>query len=200
MVPMKATLTDVARRAGVSVTTASYILNGRSTRCGSPPRPRRGCEAAARAGLPAQPQRPQLAALEHGDHRADLRPRRQRSYASQLLTGASAAARAVRPPARDRRDDGRPRRGGAADRGDARAPGRRHHLRHARRLPVHGAREAARRPRGPAQLPRPERDLPAVLPDDHGGAAGRRAPARRGARGRVHVVGEDPSPEATAGP
>ena len=25
----KATLTDVARRAGVSVTTASYILNGR---------------------------------------------------------------------------------------------------------------------------------------------------------------------------
>ena len=55
----KATLTDVARRAGVSVTTASYILNGRSTqmRISAETGPA-GEGRHAGPGLPAQLERP----------------------------------------------------------------------------------------------------------------------------------------------
>jgi LacI family transcriptional regulator len=46
----------------------------------------------------------------------------------------------------------------------------------------------------------PERDLPAVLPDDQlGGRMAVEHLLAAGLRGPVHVVGEDPSPEATAG-
>ena len=58
----KPTLSDVAARAGVSATTASYILNGRTLEM----RISSDTEAARpagrhRAGVPAQPQRPQPA-------------------------------------------------------------------------------------------------------------------------------------------
>jgi LacI family transcriptional regulator len=46
----------------------------------------------------------------------------------------------------------------------------------------------------------PERDLPAVLPDDRlGGQAAVEHLLAAGLAGPLHVVGEDPSPEATAG-
>ena len=90
----KATLTDVARRAGVSVTTASYILNGRSSQM------RISAETARRV----------KAAMQDLDYRPNWSARTLRrsstqtiglisdfvasgAFSSQLLTGASAAAR-----------------------------------------------------------------------------------------------------------
>ena len=197
----KATLTDVARRAGVSVTTASYILNGRSTQM------RISAETALRVKT----------AMQDLDYRPNWSARNLRrsstqtiglisdfvasgSFSSQLLTGASAAAREC------------------------------DHLlvigesmgdRSAEELLIEEMVErqvdgiiyatlAASLVRVPEKLRDvravllncldPERDLPAVLPDDRLG--GQQAVAHllaSGLTGPVHVVGEDPSPEATAG-
>jgi LacI family transcriptional regulator len=90
----KATLTDVARRAGVSVTTASYILNGRTTQM------RISDETAARV-------RAAITELDYRPNRSAQNLRRSTTqtigvisdfvasgaFASQMLTGASAAAR-----------------------------------------------------------------------------------------------------------
>ena len=197
----KATLTDVAKRAGVSVTTASYILNGRSTQM------RISAETALRVKT----------AMRDLDYRPNWSARTLRrsstqtiglisdfvasgSFSSQLLTGASAAAREC------------------------------DHLlvigesmgdRAAEELLIEEMVErqvdgiiyttlAASRVSVPEKLRDvravllncvdPERDLPAVLPDDRsGGAQAVEHLLASGLTGEVHVVGEDPSPEATAG-
>ena len=142
----RATLTDVAKRAGVSVTTASYILNGRTTQMRISDETARRVRAGDRgAGLPAQPQRPEPAAFQHPDDRRDLRLRRQRRVRQPDADRGECGRPGVRPPARHRRDDGRPGRRGAADRGHARPPGRRHHLPDPGGLAREGAGEAARR-------------------------------------------------------
>src|ERR1700712_2763670 len=90
----KPTLTDVARSAGVSVTTASYILNGRT----------------AEMRISPETERRVQAAIHDLDYRPNWNARTLRrastqtigvisdfvasgAFSSQLLTGASAAAR-----------------------------------------------------------------------------------------------------------
>src|SRR6476646_8655022 len=90
----RATLTDVAKRAGVSVTTASYILNGRT----------------AQMRISDETARKVRAAMADLDYRTNWSARNLRrsstqtiglvsdmvaggAYASRLLTGASDAAR-----------------------------------------------------------------------------------------------------------
>jgi LacI family transcriptional regulator len=90
----KSTLSDVARRAGVSATTASYILNGRSAQMRiSPATQDRVLKAAA--DLSYRPN-PSARSLRTSTTRtvgviSDLVA--GGSFASQMLTGASAAAR-----------------------------------------------------------------------------------------------------------
>ena len=147
----KVTLIDVAVRAGVSATTASYILNGRSAQM----RISADTERRVRGGrrgprLPPQPQRPEPAHGHDQDHRRDLRLRGQRPVREPDADRGERRRAAVRPPGRDRRDRGRPRRRGAADRGDARPAGGRDRLRrpddrdgHRARAPAPAARRAA---------------------------------------------------------
>ncbi len=197
----KATLNDVARLAGVSVTTASYILNGRSSQM------RISAETALRVKT----------AMQDLDYRPNWSARTLRrsstqtiglvsdfvasgAFSSQLLTGASAAAREC------------------------------DHLlvigesmgdRSAEELLIEEMVERqvdgiiyATLAASIVQVPEklrdvravllncidPERDLPAVLPDDLlGGRMAVEHLLAAGLNGRVHVVGEDPSPEATAG-
>ena len=92
----RATLTDVARLAGVSVTTASYILNGRTVQM------RISDDTAAKVRLAMEQ-------LEYRPNRSAQNLRRSRTqtigvisdfvasgaFATQMLTGASAAARAL---------------------------------------------------------------------------------------------------------
>jgi len=197
----KATLTDVARRAGVSVTTASYILNGRSTQM------RISAETALRVQT----------AMQDLDYRPNWSARTLRrsstqtiglisdfvasgSFSSQLLTGASAAARecdhllVIGESMGDR----------AAEELLIEEMVERQ---------VDGiiyATLAASLVSVPEKLRDvravllncldPERDLPAVLPDDRlGGQQAVEHLLAAGCTGPVHVVGEDPSPEATAG-
>jgi LacI family transcriptional regulator len=197
----KATLTDVARRAGVSVTTASYILNGRSTQM------RISAETALRVKT----------AMQDLDYRPNWSARTLRrsstqtiglisdfvasgSFSSQLLTGASAAARecdhllVIGESMGDR----------AAEELLIEEMVERQ---------VDGivyATLAASLVTVPEKLRDvravllncvdPERDLPAVLPDDRlGGQQAVQHLLASGLTGPVHVVGEDPSAEATAG-
>jgi LacI family transcriptional regulator len=92
----RATLTDVARMAGVSVTTASYILNGRTTQM------RISDDTASKV-------RAAMERLDYRPNRSAQNLRRSRTqtigvisdfvasgaFATQMLAGASAAARAL---------------------------------------------------------------------------------------------------------
>ena len=91
----KPTLSDVAARAGVSTTTASYILNGRTAEmrisADTEERVRLGCH---RAELPPQPQRPQPA------HGVDLDDRPRSPTSSPAATSrATCSTEPTRPPA-----------------------------------------------------------------------------------------------------
>jgi LacI family transcriptional regulator len=93
-VPRKPTLSDVARRAGVSATTASYILNGRSDEMRIAPDTQERVRQAA-ADLKYRPN-PSARSLRTATTRtvgviSDLVAGGQ--FASQMITGASAAAR-----------------------------------------------------------------------------------------------------------
>jgi LacI family transcriptional regulator len=197
----KATLTDVARLAGVSLTTASYILNGRSTQM------RISADTARRV----------KSAMQDLDYRPNWSARTLRrsstqtiglisdfvasgAFSSQLLIGASAAARAsdhllvigesmgdraaeelLIEEMVDRQVDGIIYATLAAS--VVRVPEK---LRDVRTVLLNCVD--------------PERDLPAVLPDDLlGGRMAVEHLLAAGLRGPVHVVGENPSPEATAG-
>lgn len=197
----KATLTDVARRAGVSVTTASYILNGRSTQM------RISAETARRVE----------ATMLDLDYRPNWSARTLRrsstqtigvisdfvasgGFSSQLLTGASAAARAgdhllvIGESMGDRGAE----RLLIEDMVDRQVDG------------IVYATRAASTVHLPEKLGGvrtvllncldPDGDLPTVLPDDiSGGHAAVEHLVSAGVSGPIYVVGEAPSPESTAG-
>lgn len=197
----KPTLTDVARRAGVSVTTASYILNGRSSQM----------------RISGETERKVQAAMRDLEYRPNLNARSLRSsrtrtigvlsdfvasgsFSSQLLTGASAAARACDHLLVIGESLGDPdaERLLLEDMADRQVDGLIYATRSASRV---------RLPAGMSGVDvvllnciDPDVDLPAVLPDDVAG--GRMAVDQlvsAGVTGEVYVVGEDPTPEATAG-
>lgn len=198
----RATLTDVARRAGVSVTTASYILNGRS----------------AQMRISSDTDSRVKQASEELDYHPNWSARALRNestqtigfvsdliaggaFASELLTGANTEARRHKQVLVISETQGDPT---AVDRV----------VEQLQRRQVDSlvmATLAASRVRVPRRLAEsravllncedPESGLTTVLPDDEGG--GRLAAElalRHAPLGRIHVVGEDPSPEATAGP
>lgn len=197
----KATLTDVAQRAGVSVTTASYILNGRSTQM----------------RISAETEQRVQAAISDLNYRPNWSARNLRrsstktigvisdfvasgAFSSQLLTGAGAEARLS---------------------GHLLVIGESMGDRAAEELLIEEmverqvdgiiyATRAASSVRVPEQLSHaravllncfdPELGLPAVLPDDvEGGRLAVEHLVSAGVTGPVFVVGEDPTPEATAG-
>ena len=198
----RATLTDVAKRAGVSVTTASYILNGRTTQM------RISDETARKV----------RAAMADLDYRPNWSARNLRrsstqtiglvsdmvasgAYASQLLSGASDAARAYQHllVIGETLGDAEVEDLLIRELGDRQVDG------------IIYATLAASHVRLPERL-RDRRavllncrdvgsEVSCVLPDDEGG--GRAAAQHLLAAGigrSIHVVGEDPTPEATAGP
>jgi len=198
----KVTLSDVAARAGVSTTTASYILNGRSAQMRiAPDTERRVRQAVADLGY-----RPNISArnlrtstTETIGVISDFVASGQ--YASQMLTGASAAARASGHLLVIGESEGDPdvERRLIEEMLDRRVDGivyvRLVHsevtvppaLAHARAVLLNCVDRSCA--------------LRAVLPDERQG--GRRAAdvlIDAGAAERVYVVGEDPNPVALAGP
>jgi LacI family transcriptional regulator len=197
----KATLTDVARRAGVSVTTASYILNGRSVQM----------------RISSDTERRVKAAIQDLDYRPNLSARNLRrsrtqtigvisdfvasgAFSSRLLTGASAAAREAEHllVIGETMGDRDAEKLLIEDMVDRQVDG------------IIYATLAASTVHVPESLRNvrtvllncqdPDLDLPSVLPDDESG--GRDAVEHllaAGVDGPIHVVGEDPTPDATAG-
>lgn len=197
----RATLSDVAALAGVSATTASYILNGRSEQMRiAPETDLRVREAAARLGY-----RPNRSAR-------NLRTRRTATvglvsdqiageqYGSRMLTGASAAARELDHLLVMGESGGDPEVEQLLieEMLDRDVDGIVYATRTARsiRLPasLRGVRAVL------LNCEDPDTGVPSVVPDDEGG--GRIAAATLLAAGidDVWVVGEDPTPDATAGP
>lgn len=197
----KATLTDVAQRAGVSVTTASYILNGRTTQM----------------RISAATERRVQAAMHELDYRPNWSARTLRGsstqtigvisdfvasgdFASRLLSGASAAARRCDHVIVIGETLGNPEVEGllVEEMLDRQVDG------------ILYATVVASRVELPTTLRKgrtvllncidPTIDAPVVVPDDVAG--GRMAAEHLLAAGvmeAVYVVGEDPTPEATAG-
>jgi LacI family transcriptional regulator len=197
----KATLTDVAQRAGVSVTTASYILNGRSSQM-------RISEATERRVQ---------AAMHDLDYRPNWSARTLRGsstqtigvisdfvasgdFASRLLSGANTAARRYDHVIVIGETMGNPEVEGLLVREmvDRRVDGILYatlvastvelpeSLRHGRTVLLNCVD--------------PELDLPVVVPDDLvGGRMAAEHLLAAGVADAVFVVGEDPTPEATAG-
>lgn len=198
----RVTLADVARRSGVSTTTASYILNGRSSQM----RIAAGTEGRVRAAAAELGYRPDPSARS-------LRTRTTRSigvisdlvaggpFASQMLVGAGAAARALDHVLLIGESQG--------DRDleallieemlDRRVDAIVYSTVVTSRITAPDALRDV-----PAVLLNcvdPSTDLPAVLPDEHeGGRTAVRELLWGGEVEQVWVVGEDPTPGALAGP
>ena len=194
-------LSDVAAEAGVSATTASYILNGRGAQMRiAPETDKRVRAAAARLGY-----RPNRSARS-------LRTRRTATiglvsdqiageqYGSSMLTGATIAARELDHLVVMAES------GGDADlelllleeMGERDVDGVVYATRTARTIHLPEALKGVRSVL--LNCEDPDLRFPSVVPDDEGG--GRQAAATLLAAGitDVWVVGEDPTPEATAGP
>ncbi len=198
----KPTLTDVARRAGVSVTTASYILNGRT----------------AEMRIATETERRVQAAIQDLDYRPNWNARTLRrsstqtigvisdfvasgAFSSQLLTGASAAAREADHllVIGESMGDLAAERLLIRDMVDRQVDGIIYATLAASSVQVPEALRGVRSVL--LNCVDPDLALPAVLPDDVTG--GRMAVdhlVSAGVTGEVYVVGEDPTPEATAGP
>ena len=197
----KATLTDVAERAGVSVTTASYILNGRSSQM----------------RISAATERRVKAAMHDLDYRPNWSARTLRGsstqtigvisdfvassdFASRLLSGANAAARRYDHVIVIGETMGNPEVEGllVEEMADRQVDGVVYTTLAASRVQLP---EALRRGRTVLlNCVDPDIDLPVVVPDDVVG--GRLAAEHLLAAGVAHavfVVGEDPTPESTAG-
>ena len=196
-----ATLRDVASSAGVSRTTASYILNGRADEMRIAP----ATVARVRAAVAEMDYRPNRTARS-------LRTRRTatvglisdqiagQQYGSSMLTGASAAARELQHVVVMGESGGDPEL-------------ERLLIEEMRERDVDGVvyatrtTQTVRLPEGLREIRAvllncedPDAQLPSVVPDDEAG--GRAAAATLLAAGieDVWVVGEDPTPGASAGP
>ncbi|MCW2793875.1 MAG: LacI family transcriptional regulator [Nocardioides sp.] len=195
------TLSDVAERAGVSATTASYILNGRSVEM----RISADTETRVRAAVAELGYRPNRSARS-------LRTATTSTigvisdfvasghFASQMLTGASAAARADAHLLVIGETEGDP--GVEAllieELLERQVDGIVYATLVTAEVTVPPA--LGRRRTVLLNCVDPSTVLPAVLPDELGGgrtAAG--ALVRAGLRSGLHVVGEDPTPNALAG-
>ena len=196
------TLTDVARRAGVSRTTASYILNDRASQMRIAPatvtRVRRAVdELGYRPNRSAQNLRTSTTKTIGvlSDHVASGH------YASHMLTGASAAARLSDHLLVIAESEGDPELEALLieDMLDRQVDG----IVYVRMVTSRVVVPPSLRDRQVVLLNCvDEADaFPALLPDEHGG--GRTAAdvlVRAGVAEDVYVVGEDPTPQALAGP
>jgi LacI family transcriptional regulator len=200
--PSKVTLSDVAARAGVSTTTASYILNGRTTQMRiSPETERRVRQAVTELGY-----RPNINAR-------NLRTSTTKTigvisdlvasghYASQMVTGASAAARASGHLLVIGETEGDPEveRLLIEEMLDRQVDG----IVYVRLVHSEVAVPDSLRRGRVVLLNCVDRTttLPAVVPDEwQGGRTAADVLLDAGLAGRVFVVGEDPTPNALAGP
>ncbi len=194
-------LSDVAAEAGVSATTASYILNGRGPQMRIAPE----TEFRVRAAAERLGYRPNRTARS-------LRTRRTATvglisdqiageqYGSSMLTGASLAARELDHLVVMAESGGDPEleRLLIEEMLEREVDGVVYATRTARtvRLPagLRGVRSVLLNCEDPDEL------LPAVLPDDEGGGRAAVGVLLDAGVGDVWVIGEDPTPEATAGP
>lgn len=198
----RATLADVARRAGVSTTTASYILNGRSSQM----RIAAGTEDRVRVAAEALGYRPDPSARS-------LRTRSTRSigmisdlvaggsFASRMLVGAGAAARALDHVLVIGESQGDPELEGLLieEMLGRRVDGIVYSTLVTARITVPQALRDV--PTVLLNCVDPTIDLPAVLPDEHeGGRSAVRELLAGGGVEQVWVIGEDPTPGALAGP
>lgn len=198
----RATLADVARQAGVSTTTASYILNGRSSQM----RIAVGTEDRVRAAAAALGYRPDPSARS-------LRTRSTRSigmisdlvaggsFASRMLVGAGAAARALDHVLVIGESQGDPELEALLieEMLGRRVDGIVYSTLVTARITVPEALRGV--PTVLLNCVDPAIDLPAVLPDEHeGGRAAVRELLSGGGVEQVWVIGEDPTPGALAGP
>lgn len=199
--PRSATLRDVASSAGVSRTTASYILNGRADEMRIAPATVARVQAA-------------VAELDYRPNRTarSLRTRRTatvglisdqiagQQYGSSMLTGASVAARELQHVVVMGESGGDPglERLLIEEMRERNVDGVVYATRTAQavRLPegLRGTRAVL------LNCEDPGADIPSVVPDDEGG--GRAAAATLLAAGidDIWVMGQDPTPHATAGP
>ena len=198
----RTTLIDVAHHAGVSVTTASYVLNGRTAEMRiAPDTESRVLEA--------------IRTLNYRPNRSARNLRRSTTqtigvisdsvasgaFSSQLLVGATAAARAhshllVIGETLGDRDAERLLIEEMADR---QVDGILYATLSASR--VSAPRSLRDGPTVLLNCEDPESGLPAVVPDDRaGGRAAVEHLVERGVGGSVYVVGVDPKPNGTAGP
>lgn len=197
----RSTLSDVARLAGVSGTTVSYILNGR----------------AEEMRISADTQQRVLGAVAELGYRPNRSARSLRTrttktiglitdfvasgmFASRMLSGANAAARDLDHVLVISETEGDPavERVAIDEMVERQVDG----ILYVTRTTLE------RRP--PAALDRrvvmlncvdPARSMPSVLPDERsGGRAAAEAILASGVRSEVYLVGEDPTPHALAGP
>ncbi|MDR7252562.1 LacI family transcriptional regulator [Nocardioides sp. BE266] len=194
-------LSDVAAEAGVSTTTASYILNGRADEM----RIATETEERVRAAVARLGYRPNRSARS-------LRTRRTATvglisdqiageqYGSSMLTGASLAARELDHVVVMGESGGDPEleRLLIDEMVEREVDGVVYATRTARtvHLPdgLRGTRAVL------LNCEDPDRTLPAVVPDDEGGGRAAASVLLDAGVEDVWVVGEDPTPEATAGP
>lgn len=197
----RVTLSEVAARAGVSATTASYILNGRADEMRIAPT----TVAKVRAAVADLGYRPNRSARSLRTHRtatigliSDQIAGEQ--YGSSMLTGASLAARELDHLVVMAESGGDPEleRLLIEEMLEREVDGMVFATRTARtvHLPegLRGVRSIL------LNCEDPDERLPSVVPDDEGG--GRTAASVLLSAGveELWVVGEDPTPEATAGP
>jgi LacI family transcriptional regulator len=198
----RTTVSDVARLAGVSATTVSYILNGR----------------ADEMRISSQTQQRVRGAAEELDYRPNRSARSLRTrttktigvitdfvasgmFASRMLSGANAAARALDHVLVISETEGDPsvEKVLIDEMLERRVDGVLYVTRTTVRAPA---------PRGVPEgrllmlnCVDPDRTITSVLPDEHaGGRTATEAILASGIDGEVYVVGEDPSPHALAGP
>lgn len=197
----KATLTDVAQRAGVSVTTASYILNGRSSQM----RIAAATEQRVRTAMHDLGYRPNWSARTlRGSSTQTIGIISDfvasGAFASSLLSGASAAARRCEHVVLIGETLGNPEveKLLVQEMLDRQVDGVLYTTVAA--TTVRLSEELAGARIVLLNCSDPTRDLPAVLVDDV--AAGRSAAGQlldAGLNEDIFVVGEDPTPESTAG-
>jgi LacI family transcriptional regulator len=197
----RVTLHDVAARAGVSTTTASYILNGRSDEMRISPATQERVRVAA-GELSYRPN-PSARNLRTSTTRtvgliSDLAAGGQ--FASQMITGATTAARPLDHTVLIAESEGDPDLEALliSEMVDKRVDG----IVYAKVVTAEVTVPAALRDQRAVLLNciDPEGSLPAVVPDDYeGGRSAATALLASGIRDGIHVVGERPTPGALAG-